>query len=421
MCGIGTTLVEAIHQDRRALGLELDARWAALAAGNVGHARAQGATGQALVIRDDARRLGRGVLDEYAGKVSLILTSPPYGDATLGDPRGGRGMAVARACEGRRVTAADRAHAATRSKHCRYGDSGPCLARLPYGTVRDATAEDAGQSTGESYLSAMASIYAACARMLAPGGFLIVVTKNLRAQGTLRNLAGDTIALCQHAGLDYWQHVIALLAGIGIREGELRAAPVLLAAAARPQRARGRRAHPARLPRGRPRVPQADCSSSRNPRSLRQPPRRGEHAKPQHALRRRWQIKHADCLKALPTLDAASVDAVITDPPYGINANNMRWDRPSDARPGTRARTARRQRRPELPPSRRSAHSGAREALRVLKPGGHLAAFAAPRTFHLLARGLEEAGFELRDVLMWLQGQGYPATQCPSRTGSAPA
>jgi tRNA G10 N-methylase Trm11 len=225
MCGIGTTLIEAIHQDRCALGLELEARWAALAAGNVGHARAQGATGSALVLTDDARCLGRGVLDEYAGKVSLILTSPPYGDVTLGDPRGGKGMKVARACEGRRVTGADRAHAATRSKTCRYGDSGPCLARLPYGTVREATADDVGPSTGESYLCAMASIYVACARMLAPGGFLVVVTKNLRAQGTLRNLAGDTVALCQHVGLDYWQHVIALLAGIGIREGELRARP----------------------------------------------------------------------------------------------------------------------------------------------------------------------------------------------------
>ncbi len=49
--------------------------------------------------------------------------------------------------------------------------------------------------------------------------------------------------------------------------------------------------------------------------------------------------------------------------------------------------------------------------MRALKPGGHLAAFAAPSTAHRLACGLEEAGFELRDVLMWLQGQGYPATR----------
>jgi modification methylase len=222
MCGIGTTLVEAIHLNRRALGLELAKRWAALAAANVGHARTQGAPGQALVLTDDARRLAHGVLDEYTGKVSLILTSPPYGPATLGDPRGGKGMAIARACEGRRVTAADRAHAATHSKNCRYGDTVTCLARLPYGDLTAATAE---YSASESYLAAMAGIYAACARMLTPGGFLVIVTKNLRSHGRLRNLAGDTVALCQHAGLDYWQHVIALL--VGIRDSELRARPSL--------------------------------------------------------------------------------------------------------------------------------------------------------------------------------------------------
>jgi DNA modification methylase len=125
---------------------------------------------------------------------------------------------------------------------------------------------------------------------------------------------------------------------------------------------------------------------------------------------RRWQIKNADCLKALPTLDVASVDVVITDPPYGINFNNMRWDRPSALdpahKPGRRA--------PSADPSAAFQSFSAQwsaECLRVLKPGGHLAAFAAPRTFHLLACGLEEAGLELRDVLMWIQGQGYPATR----------
>lgn len=125
---------------------------------------------------------------------------------------------------------------------------------------------------------------------------------------------------------------------------------------------------------------------------------------------RRWQIKHADCLKALPTLDNSSVDVVITDPPYGINANNMRWDRPSTLdptrKPGRRA--------PRADPATAFQNFSAQwsaQCLRVLKPGAHLAAFAAPRTFHLLARGLEEAEFEIRDVLMWIQGQGYPATQ----------
>ncbi len=132
---------------------------------------------------------------------------------------------------------------------------------------------------------------------------------------------------------------------------------------------------------------------------------------PRRASRpRRWQIKNADCLKALPRLDASSVEVVITDPPYGINANNMRWDRPSALDP---TRTAGRRAASADPAAafQRFSAQWSEQCLRVLKPGGHLAAFAAPRTFHLLARGLEEAGFELRDVLMWLQGQGYPATR----------
>ena len=126
---------------------------------------------------------------------------------------------------------------------------------------------------------------------------------------------------------------------------------------------------------------------------------------------RRWQIKHADCLRLLPTLDPASVEAVITDPPYGINANNMRWDRPSTLDPTSKPG---RRRGPRIDPATAFQAFSAQwseQCLRVMRPGAHLAAFAAPRTFHLLARGLEEAGFELRDVLMWLQGQGYPATQ----------
>jgi tRNA G10 N-methylase Trm11 len=229
MCGIATTLVEAIHQDRRAIGVELEPRWAALGAKNIGQARSQGASGQAMVLKDDARRLGRGVLDELAGTVSLILTSPPYADTTLGDPRSGKGMALTRASEGRRVTAADRAHASKVKRSCRYGDRAPCLARLPYGTVQDAcdsaSRSDTSDDSGETYLSSMMAVYAGCARLLAPGGFLVLVTKNMRAGGTLSNLTGDTTRLCQHAGLDYWQHIVALLATI--RDGELRPRPSL--------------------------------------------------------------------------------------------------------------------------------------------------------------------------------------------------
>jgi DNA modification methylase len=127
--------------------------------------------------------------------------------------------------------------------------------------------------------------------------------------------------------------------------------------------------------------------------------------------RRRWRIEHADCLLALPKLDAASVDALITDPPYGINFNGMVWDRPAKLDP---TRLPGRRRRPNTNPIeafQEFSRQWSSAALHGLKPGGHLAAFAAPRTAHRLACGLEEAGFEIRDVLMWIQGQGYPATR----------
>lgn len=126
---------------------------------------------------------------------------------------------------------------------------------------------------------------------------------------------------------------------------------------------------------------------------------------------RRWQIKHADCFAALPKLDADSVDAIITDPPYGIGVNGMAWDRPAKLDP---ARVPGKRRRSTTNPNeafQEFSREWSSAALHALKPGGHLAAFAAPRTAHRLACGLEEAGFELRDVLMWIQGQGYPATR----------
>jgi len=147
----------------------------------------------------------------------------------------------------------------------------------------------------------------------------------------------------------------------------------------------------------------------------------------------RWRIERADCLQALSKLDAESVDAVITDPPYGIGFNGMAWDGPA-IRAAARADLAIREKLGTAGRDRggsaygsASSYAGcydssqagllafqtfsarwAAECLRVLKPGGHMAVFGGPRTFHRLACGVEEAGFELRDVLMWIFGQGFP-------------
>lgn len=126
---------------------------------------------------------------------------------------------------------------------------------------------------------------------------------------------------------------------------------------------------------------------------------------------RTWRVTQGDCFSALPKLDADTVDAVITDPPYGIGFNGMEWDRPTKLDPKKPPERRRQPRTNPIDAFQDFSREWATQCIRVLKPGGHLAAFAAPRTAHRLACGLEEAGFELRDVLMWVQGQGYPATR----------
>jgi modification methylase len=202
LCGIGTTVIEAIHLGRHGLGVELEPRWGALANANIAHAHDQGATGCAGVIVGDARHLphllnrrARGFLDRTGdcvarlgvGVADLILTSPPY------------------ACE---VGELDKQAWDEGRDLCATGNRNYSRDRSNLGHAR-----------GRHYQKAMAEIYTACAPVLKPGGFLVVVTKDLREHGALRDLAGDTVALCCEAGLFYWQHVIALLATL--REGEL--------------------------------------------------------------------------------------------------------------------------------------------------------------------------------------------------------
>jgi DNA modification methylase len=91
-----------------------------------------------------------------------------------------------------------------------------------------------------------------------------------------------------------------------------------------------------------------------------------------------------DCLEVMKTLPDCSVDAVVTDPPYGLSFMGKRWDY-------------------DVP----SVEIWA-ECLRVLKPGGHLLAFAGTRTQHRMAVRIEDAGFEIRDMIAWAYGSGFP-------------
>ena len=83
-------------------------------------------------------------------------------------------------------------------------------------------------------------------------------------------------------------------------------------------------------------------------------------------------------------MPAASVDAVVCDPPYGLSFMGKDWDH---GIPGVAFWSA---------------------ALRVAKPGAHLLAFGGTRTFHRLAVAIEDAGWEIRDTVMWVYGSGFP-------------
>lgn len=95
-------------------------------------------------------------------------------------------------------------------------------------------------------------------------------------------------------------------------------------------------------------------------------------------------ILHGDSLHILKTLDDNSVDSIVTDPPYGLSFMGKKWDY-------------------DVPTTELW-----REALRVLKPGGHLLAFFGTRTYHRGVVRIEDAGFEIRDQIMWIYGSGFP-------------
>jgi DNA modification methylase len=121
-----------------------------------------------------------------------------------------------------------------------------------------------------------------------------------------------------------------------------------------------------------------------------------------------WTVIEGDCALVLSELEADSIDAIVTDPPYGIGFQDQRWDGAAIREAASR-RAGRRLGAGEA--YQAWCRGWATECLRVLRPGAHLAAFGSPRTAHRLACGLEEAGLELRDCLIWLYGTGLPKSR----------
>lgn len=100
-----------------------------------------------------------------------------------------------------------------------------------------------------------------------------------------------------------------------------------------------------------------------------------------------FTLHHGDCLDALRAMPDNSIDSIVTDPPYGLSFMGKKWDY-------------------DVP----SVEIWA-ECLRVLKPGGHLLAFAGTRTQHRMAVRIEDAGFEIRDMIAWVYGSGFPKSR----------
>ena len=98
------------------------------------------------------------------------------------------------------------------------------------------------------------------------------------------------------------------------------------------------------------------------------------------------KLINADCIEAMKAMADNSVDAIVTDPPYELGFMGKSWDASGIA----------------------FNIEVWQEALRVIKPGGHLIAFSGSRTYHRMAVAIEDAGFQIRDQIMWVYGSGFP-------------
>lgn len=99
-----------------------------------------------------------------------------------------------------------------------------------------------------------------------------------------------------------------------------------------------------------------------------------------------YQLINSDCIEAMKAMADNSVDSIVTDPPYELGFMGKSWDSSGIA----------------------FNVEVWQQALRVLKPGGHLIAFSGSRTYHRMAVAIEDAGFEIRDQIMWVYGSGFP-------------
>ena len=191
MCGIGTTVVEAAHLGRNAIGVEYEQRWADIAQANADHARTQGAPGTTLVINADARNLPAVAPASALGTAALVITSPPYGASLHGQVRSTR----------------ESGEAGVKKYDYKYSKNKANLAHV-------------GR---EELVDGFRAILAGCLPLLRPGGIVAVTARPWREHGELVDLPSEVLRAGVGAGLEPVERCLALLAGI--RDGQLIARP----------------------------------------------------------------------------------------------------------------------------------------------------------------------------------------------------
>jgi modification methylase len=181
MCGAGTALVEAVRAGRDAIGVDIEARFTAIAAANLALADRDGATGHGLVVTGDATRLPGLLPEAVRGRVALVVTSPPYGHTTHGlvDTIPGAGV---------------------HKRHHRYGRPG--RGNLAYGGW-------------DRLLDGFTQIMAGCHEMLRPGGIVVVTSRPVRRhRDDLIDLPTQVLTAAVSVGLEPVERCVALLAAV---------------------------------------------------------------------------------------------------------------------------------------------------------------------------------------------------------------
>ncbi|MBW4717341.1 TRM11 family SAM-dependent methyltransferase [Saccharothrix obliqua] len=178
MCGIGTTLVEAVRLGRRAVGVEYEPHWADIATANLALARERGVDHDARVIRGDARQLVTLLPAEYVGQVALVVTSPPYGPSTHGQ-----------------VSATP---AGVQKYHHLYGS-----------TLDRGNLANIGH---HRLLAGFTRVLAALRTFLRPGGHVVITARPWREHAELIDLPSQVLACGHAAGLVAVERDVALLA-----------------------------------------------------------------------------------------------------------------------------------------------------------------------------------------------------------------